>query len=699
MAAARLLLSVLLCAAFVLPGCKPAAQLGEPTALADPDEWHGFGRTGGEQHYSPLGEIDTGNVADLKLAWFADLPQGNSATGPVMAQGKLFVTTGHGHVRAFDATSGEPLWDYDSGARQASQGMQLRLGWGPKGLAWWQGRVFLGTHDGRVVALDADDGKLVWQQRDYPASEMRYTNGPVRVFDGKLIVGHGGADFTPLRGFVTAYDAATGERLWRFHTVPGEEVSESNRKAEEIMRASWPGGWTNPDGTRRGGGGTVWNAMSHDPELGLIYIGVGNGFPYNQAVRSPQGGDNLFLASIVAVKADTGEYVWHYQLCPGEQWDCTATHDMSLATLLIDGKPRRVLIQAPKNGFVYVLDRATGELLSTGQFADKVTWAERIDMATGRPVENPGVRYHGKPGLFELWPGVRGAHSWLPQSYSPRTGLVYIPVIEGASLIGEDGLDLANLPPALAMGVMLDPDPDLPGARRGFLKAWDPVTQKERWRVALPGNWPGGTLATGGDLVFQGRIDGGFVAYDARTGKELWSFAAGAPVVAPPISYRLGGVQYVTVVTGNGAGGGGLFSPENAKYEVDYFLPRRVLTFALNGKASLPGRDKAVIRLPLEDPGFVPDPALAKAGGMAFMQCMTCHGFNALAAGSGPNLRTSPFILDAQAFRALVKEGALVPAGMPAFPEIDDATLEAIRHYLRVRAQQYGAEKRTQPDG
>jgi quinohemoprotein ethanol dehydrogenase len=572
--------------------------------------------------------------------------------------------------------------------------MQLRLGWGPKGLAYANGRVFLGTHDGRLVALDAATGAVAWEQRDYPAGEMRHTNGPVRVFDGKVLIGHGGADYTPLRGYVTAYDAASGERLWRFYTVPGEEPGAGGAKAQALMRASWPGGWSKADGSRRGGGGTVWNALSHDPDLGLIYIGVGNGFPYNQKVRSPQGGDNLFLASIVAVTADTGDYVWHYQLCPGEQWDCTASQDMSLATLEIGGKPRRVLIQAPKNGFVYVIDRATGELLSTGQYADKVTWAERIDARTGRPVENPGLRYHGKPGQFELRPGVRGAHSWLPQSYSPRTGLVYIPVIEGASLIGDDGLDLANLPPALSSGVMMDPDPDLSGARRGFLKAWDPVTQKERWRVALPGNWPGGVLSTGGDLVFQGRIDGRFVAYDARSGKQLWSFATGAPVVAPPISYRLGGVQYVTVLTGNGAGGGGLFSPENAKYEPDYYLPRRVLTFALGGKASLPPRETSAIRPPLADPGFVPNRAMAQLGGRAFGNCMTCHGFNALAAGSGPNLRTSPVILDAAAFRAIVRDGALVPAGMPAFAELDEPTLEAIRHYLRMRAQQYVKEKR-----
>ena len=672
----------------LLAACNPAAHTADPTALTDPDEWHQFGRTPGEQHYSPLNQIDTGNVGNLALEWFADLPSENTATGPIMAEGKVFITTGHGHIRAFDAVTGKPLWDYDSGAREASKGLQLQMGWGPKGLAYWKGRVYLGTHDGRVIAVNAKDGALAWEQREYPAGDMRYTDGPVRVFDGKVIVGHGGADFSPIRGFITAYDADSGKQLWRFYTVPGNPADGFENKAMELAAKTWRGEWW-----KQGGGGTAWNAFSYDPELGLIYIGVGNGYPYNQALRSPGGGDNLFLSSIVAVKADSGEYVWHYQVCPGEQWDCTATHDMSLATVEIDGKPRKVLLQAPKNGFFYVIDRVTGELLSAKPFADKITWASRIDLKTGRPVENPGVRYNGKDSLFELWPGVRGAHSWLPQSYSPRTGLVYIPVIEGASRIGEKGLDLANLSPATASGVTLDPDPDLPGARRGFLKAWDPVTQTELWRVQVPGNWPSGTMATGGDLVFQGKMDGQFTAYDGKSGKELWSFAAGAPVVGPPISYRVNGKQYVTVITGNGAGGGGLFSDANAQFNTDYRLPRRVLTFTLEGKAKLPKPALREARAPLDDPTFKPDPALMQQGGMAFGACMVCHGYNARSAGTAPDLRTSPFILDEQAFRKVVKEGGLVPAGMPAFPYLDDKAIEAIRHYLRARSQQLGEEK------
>ena len=491
--------------ALALASCDSASSApSEATALGDEANWPSFGRTPGEQHYSSLDQINTDTVGRLGLAWKYDLESENTLTEPVEADGRLFITTGHSHIRALDAVSGKLLWDYDSHTRELA-GLNLRFGWGPKGLAYWKGRVLIATQDGRIIALDAATGKSLWEQRDFAAGELRYINGPPRVFDGKLIIGHGGADISAIRGYVTAYDAMSGKRLWRFYTVPGNPATDHD-ETTAIAAKTWKGEWW-----KQGGGGTAWNAFAYDPELKLVYIGVGNGYPYNQALRSPGGGDNLFLASIVAVRADTGKYVWHYQVCPGEQWDCTAVQDMTLATLNIDGKPHKVLLQAPKNGFFYVLDRATGKLISAKPFA-KVTWASSIDMRTGRPVENPGIRYHGKLGMFELWPGARGAHSWLPQSYSPLTGLVYLPVIEGATLIGDEGVDLKHQPKTLGMGVNAIPDPELPGARRSFLKAWDPVAQKARWTVELPGNWPGGTMATAGNLVFQGRMDGKLAA-------------------------------------------------------------------------------------------------------------------------------------------------------------------------------------------
>ena len=670
---------------------KPANPV-EAAMLANPDEWPSWGRTGHEAHYSPVDEIDTGNVGNLSLAWHADLEPGYSPSTPLMAEGKVFITTGHSHIRAMDAESGKLLWEYDGGTRERATS-SLGLGWGSKGITYDAGHVFLVTTDGWVVSLDAKTGKEAWKVQDNPDASPRQYNGPPRVFGGKVIVGFGGADMSPARGFVTAYDATTGKRAWRFFTTPGDEVAPANAKAEDIMRKTWPAGWKNSDGSRRGGGGTAWNAFSFDAELGLVYLGVGNGFPYNQDMRSPGGGDNLFLASIVAVHVNTGAYRWHYQVCPAEQWDCTATTDMTLATLEIEGKPRKVLMQAPKNGFFYVIDRQTGAFISAEKIA-KVTWAERIDQKTGRPVENPGIRYNGKPGnMFEMWPGPTGAHSWMPQAYSPKTGLVYIPVMDMAGLIGEGQAGGGEL--GGGNGVTLIPEVDLPGGHRSYLKAWNPITQREAWRADLPGSWPGGVLATAGGLVFQGQMDGRLVARDAATGKEVWSFKANSPIVGAPISYRVNGRQYITVITGAGGQGAGMQTLGNAAYHTDYRSPRHVLTFALGGKDKLPAFSPSEQVLPA-DPDFKADPARAQAGAMMFGMnaCLVCHGWNAVAGGGAPDLRFSPTITDAASFRSIVKDGALKPNGMPPFPQIRDDDLETIRFFLRTRATQVPAERK-----
>jgi len=641
-------------------------------------DWPNFGGDGHEQHYSDLGEINRDNINTLGLAWYHDLEPGFSVSAPVVGGGKLFTTTGHSHIRSFDAASGALLWEYDAGTRDIAQ-TPLHMSWGNKGIAWWNGRVFLATTDGRVIALDDRDGRPLWETRQFGLSELRNSNGPPRVFDGKVIIGHGGADLSPIRGYVTAYDAMTGEQLWRFYTVPGDPSQPPASTAEAVMRPTWQGDWYG-----RGGGGTAWNAFSYDPELDLIYLGVGNGFPYNQQLRSPGGGDNLFLAAIVAVRADSGEYVWHYQVCPAEQWDCTATQDMTIATLEIDGRPRKVLMQAPKNGFFYVLDAATGEFISAEKIA-RVTWAEKIDADTGRPVENPGIRYQDKPGLFELWPGPQGAHSWLPQAFSPRTGLVYIPILEIGGLIGPLPPDFSGF--GASMGVLLLADPELPGSRRSVLKAWDPVAQAEAWSVKLPGDWPGGVLATAGDLVFQGRIDGYLVAYDARTGAEVWKYKTASPVVAPPIAYSVNGRQYIAVLTGNGSQGGGILATGNAAYRTDYLLPRRVLTFALGGDVVVPFVAMPA-RVAPHDPDFIPDEQRVASGAMAYATnaCLVCHGMNAIGGGAAPDLRYSAMILDAPAFASVVRDGALKARGMPPAPGITDTALEEIRHYLRARA-------------
>jgi quinohemoprotein ethanol dehydrogenase len=673
--------------AVTLGGCNErSAHPVQESTTANPDEWTSWGRTGDESHYSPLDEINTDSIVDLKLAWHFDLPPNYSPTTPLAAEGKIFFTQGHGHIRALDAVTGKLLWEYDSGARDRTTS-RFQLSWGNKGIAYWDHRVYLAAADGLLIALDAANGKEVWKVRDFPITDMRTMTGVPRVFGGKVLIGHGGADVSPIQGYVSAYDAKTGKLAWRFYTVPNDPSHPAATKADEVMQPTWKGDWFGKDGVRKAGGGTVWNAMSYDAELNLVYLGVGNGYPYDHLKRSPGGGDNLFLASIVAVNADTGEYVWHYQTCPAEQWDCTSTTDMTLATLDIDGKARKVLMQAPKNGFFYVIDRTNGQFISAQPIA-KVTWAKGIDQKTGRPIENPGIRYQGKPGLFELWPGPTGAHSWAPQAYSPQTGLVYVPIIHQGALIG----DGTTGGPIQGIGVKLLPEVDLPGGRHAYLRAWNPVTQKLAWEKKLPGSWPGGVLATAGGLVFQGRLDRRLMAYDAKTGKELWNYPTEAPVQGAPISFRMNGKQYITVITGPGGEGASTRSVGGEAWRTDYTLTRQVLTFAIGGTDGFKPAALPPLTAPA-DPAFKPDPALAAKGEGAFMRCMGCHGNRAVSGGSAPDLRYSPMIVDGNAFHQIVKAGALKANGMPPFADMSDGDVEAIRFYLRTRSKTASAEK------
>ena len=656
----------------------------QDSSVGRDQDWHNFSGEGSSQSYSPLTQVSLNNVGQLSLAWFFDLESGFSVSSPVKGGDKLFTTTGHSYIRALDAATGELLWEFDAKTREIAQS-PLHISWGNKGIAWWNDRVFLATTDGRVIALDDSTGEPVWETRQFDVTDLRNSNGPPRVFDGKVIVGHGGADVSPIRGFVSAYDAMNGDLLWRFYTVPGDPSKSADTKAEELMRATWKGEWYG-----KGGGGTAWNAFSYDAELDLIYLGIGNGFPYNQQLRSPGGGDNLFLASIVAVNANTGEYVWHYQVCPAEQWDCTAVQDMTIATIEFDGVPRKVLMQAPKNGFFYVLDAATGEFISAEKI-DKVTWAEKIDPTTGRPVENPRIRYQNFDEMFEMWPGPQGAHSWLPQAFSPDTGLVYIPVMHMGSLIGPPKPGVKDF--TANMGVTLISDPELPDKHGSSLLAWDPVKQQEAWRLPLPGVWPGGVLATAGGLVFQGRMDGFLVAYNATTGEEVWSWETASPVVAPPISYSVNGRQYISVLTGNGSQGGGILASGNAAFHTDYRAPRRVLTFAIDGLAQQPVIDKSR-GAPAVDKGFTPQESEVVAGAMAYHghASMVCHGMNAIGGGGAPDLRYTGIILNENSFNAVVK-GGIALKGMPASPYITDAEVESIRYYLRARAMQTAMEQ------
>jgi quinohemoprotein ethanol dehydrogenase len=659
----------------------PDASAAELHDEAPGNDWPAVGRTYGEQHFSPLEQINTNNVRRLGLAWFTDLEPGNAATNPIEINGVLFVSYAYSRVLAVDVRTGRTLWTFDPHAAEAA-GPRLRQGWGSRGLAWWGGKVIVGTQDGRLLALNGQTGRQVWSVQTLQPGDFRFISGAPRVFAGKVIIGHGGADSGNTRGYVTAYDAGTGKQLWRFFTVPGNPARTPEQPAMSMAAKTWAGEWW-----KYGGGGTVWNAMTYDEKYDTVLIGTGNGAPSNHRIRSQGKGDNLFLSSIVALDAKTGAYRWHYQVNPGEAWDYNAAMDIQLATLPINGKVRDVAMTAPKAGFFYVLDRQTGKLLSAKPYV-KVSWASGIDLRTGRPIEAPGIRYPNGSS-FVMWPGPGGGHSWQPMAYNPGTRLVYIPTMQLPGGFTDKGVELKDWkrrPGASGDGgFKFVFEKAGPPAGTSALVAWNPVTQSAAWSVPLPGLWNGGVLTTAGNLVFQGRASGDLVAYDARNGAKLWSFAAQVPVIGPPISYSVDGRQYVTVVAGMGASGG-VYGPLLG-VQVGYReQQRRILTFALAGKASLPPRAPYVFK-PAADPNYRADAAAELRGGETYrVRCSVCHGGGVIGGGGAPDLRGSSVPLDPDTFSAIVKDGALVEGGMPQFGELPAREIADVRQYVRAQA-------------
>jgi quinohemoprotein ethanol dehydrogenase len=681
-----------------LAGCQKSANLDEPGAVTaarligaekDNENWLTYGRTYDEQRHSPLTQINAETVNDLGLAWSADLDtsRGQEAT-PIVIDGKIYITTAWSKVKAYDGISGKLLWEYDPEV-PGDTGVKACCDVVNRGLAAWGDRLYFGTLDGRLISLDRDTGKPVWTKVTVDQSKPYTITGAPRIIDGKVIIGNGGAEMG-VRGYVTAYDADDGDELWRFYTVPDKPGGNDGQPHLKTAEATWKGEWWS-----QGGGGTAWDAMAYDPELDLLYIGVGNGSPWNQAYRSPGGGDNLYLSSIVAIRPKTGEYVWHYQTTPGDTWDYTATQHIMLADLTIDGKPRKVLMQAPKNGFFYVIDRATGKLISADNYAP-VNWATGIDPITGRPIENPEARIDktGKP--FMVTPGPLGAHNWHPMAFDPKTGLVFIPMQETTfPYIPEAGWKKAavgfNTGFDMASGAMPADKAVRAGAAaitKGALVAWDPVAQKERWRVQYQGPWNGGMLATAGGLVFQGNATGEFAAYSTSNGKKLWGFDARTGVVAPAATYTIKGEQYVAVM----AGWGGAF-PITAGVLQSLGGPvknvSRLLVFKLGGKGTLPPAPK-LAEQPIDPPPFRGDPKIADAGAKHFGRyCGVCHGDAAVGGSVLPDLRRSAAIGDAKVWASIVHDGALRANGMTSFSNVlskDD--IEATRLYVIRRANE-----------
>jgi quinohemoprotein ethanol dehydrogenase len=652
---------------------------------AQPDDGVGAGAdwlaphgSADESGYSRLDQIDADNVDRLGLAWSLDLPdEVTLESTPLAIGGTLYFSGGYGEVYCVDGASGALRWKYDP---ETWKRRTDRFNFGSnRGVAYEDGRVFTAGMDGRLDALDARTGKLLWSAESIPEGMGNNSSGAPRTMNGKVIIGNGGADFGA-RGFVTAFDARTGDQLWRFFTAPGSPEQNAGDPVMEMAAKTWRGEWW-----KHGTGGTVWNGITFDPELDRVYLGTGNAGPYDPELRSPGGGDNLFVASIVALDAKTGAYVWHYQQNPRESWDYKSTPNMIAANLDIEGKRRGVLLHAPTNGFFYVIDRQTGELVNTPGKTTFITWAKGIDIKSGRPIENPGIRY--ERAAVEIWPGASGGHNWQAMSYNPRTGLVYIPMQHMGTRISRDLAEQSDTA-FNVMGLVFQPVIKPPGNDKGSLVAWDPVRQKQAWKVRHDHLWNGGTLATAGDLVFQGTADGWFSAYDARNGERLWRFDAGLGIIAAPMSFSAKGRQYVAVLVGWGGTAAALSSVLDVGWKYGA-QPRRLLVFALNGDRKLPPsppRDMTVRAL--DDPELVLDEADVTAGRSLHIVCASCHGAGFRGAGApGPDLRESAIAMRVDSFARYVRAGR-PEKGMPPFDWLSQDQMRQLHMYLRARARE-----------
>lgn len=645
----------------------------------EPGQWLSSGRDWQGSYFSPLSKIDTRNVQRIGLAWTYDLEtvRGLEAT-PLVVDGIMYTSGNWGRVYALDAQTGKQRWTFIPDV-DGQYGRYACCDVVNRGVAVWQARVYVAALDGWLYALDADDGHVLWKTDSFVNRKRPATvTGAPQIAGDVVVIGQGGADFADSRGYVSAFDLATGKLRWRFFTVPGDPSISPESPEMKAAAATWsPNSLWNA-----GGGGTAWDAMAYDPELDLLYVGTGNASPYSWWDRSPGGGDNLYLASILAIHPKTGRLAWHYQTVPGERWDYTATQKMILADLTIAGRQRKVLMQAPKNGFFYVLDRKTGELLSAKPYAP-VNWASRIDIHTGRPVLTGEADYRDGPAL--VYPAASGAHNWQPMAFNPITGLVYIPVLEGAMIFAkgydmsgrsladrwnvngifvedypEEGMPSLGLPPLTSV---LKGRPYPP--RRSVLRAWDPVQGRVVWEVPDPEFWQGGVMTTAGGLVVQGRSDGKLVFRNAASGALIRALDTGSSIMAAPMSFEIEGVQYIAVMAGYGGAAGWAFPPNSAAYK--FGNQGRILVFRLDGGA-IPTRP--VVDIP---PLASPPPQHGSRANIALGEhlfaanCARCHAN--VDRGLVPDLRRmSPATHDA--FDAIVLRGALSGNGMGRFDDV-----------------------------
>jgi quinohemoprotein ethanol dehydrogenase len=688
--------STLICtvATVALAGCAPKsappspevaaptvalAQVSAQRLLAANDEsnagqWMSHGRDYSEQRFSPLTKVNVDTVGQLGLAWFADFDtrRGQEST-PIVIDGVLYVTTAWSKVYAYDAKTGKELWRYDPKV-PGEWAVNACCDVVNRGVAAWNGKVYLATIDARLIALDAATGKVVWDVLTIEPGKPYAITGAPRVAKGKVLIGQGGSEFSQ-RGYISAYNAETGVMDWRWYVVPDDPAKGFENPQMEAAAKTWHGKWW-----QTGGGGAPWDAIIYDPATNYVLIGTGNGAPWPSEIRSPGGGDHLYLSSIVALNLDNGEYVWHYQATPNESWDYDNTSPLFTADINLKGQSRHVVMQAPKNGFFYVLDARTGERLSSVAYVPGVNWAKGIDNKTGRPILNPAANYSktGKGALVS--PFFGGAHNWQPLSFSPQTGLVYIPANQSSYAFVATKED--DNPMGQKLSISFAGNQEVmrklksPPVSEGFLLAWDPVANKEVWRASHGAGRSGGTLATAGGLVFAGNSANSFVAYRADNGTKLWQADTQTGTMAGPVTYTVDGEQYVAVVSG--------FRQTGNYYAPNY---SRILVYKLGGTSKLPDA------VPFVEPALNPPTAFGSAEVVAHGQdvygrfCSTCHGADGLSRGMFPDLRYSGALASGEAFKAIVIDGALTANGMVSFAKaISAQDAEAVRAYVVSKA-------------
>jgi len=696
----------------VLAGCQPAeepaatADAGAAATVADtapaanvtserlsnaasePSQWMTVGGTYEERHYSPLNEINRDTVSRLGLSWFADYDTNLSQQGtPLYIDGVIYVSTAWSKVYAYDARTGAQLWQYDP---QTPKEIAIKVCCGivNRGIAAYEGKIYLGTLDGYLVAINAKTGQEEWRKLTVDADKQYTVTSAPRVIKGQVVIGNSGSEFG-VRGYLGAYNATTGEDIWRVYTVPGNPELGFENPQMEMAAKTWSGNWW-----ELGGGGTVWDAIVYDEINNFVVFGTGNGTPWDQRVRDPNGSDNLFVASLLAVDADSGEYAWHYQTTPGDTWDYDAMSPIMLLDLPFNGEQTRVVVQPNKNGMMYVLEAATGKLLKADAFTE-VNWNTGVDMVTGRPIEVPEARY-SRDEIYNLAPGVQGGHGWHANAFNPETGLVYI-ATQRAYFVMRTAENFVPNPQGTNLGidmgasfVYMRDNPDAPREFVGYVTAWDPVAGKAVWKSEEHDGPTGGVLSTGGGLVFSG---GGnntneFRAYDTVSGQKLWSFDTQTGMVAAPITFELDGKQYVAASVGINSAG-------------NYYAPNysRLLVFAIDGAAVLP------TPVSFTAPQLNPPPLTASAEEVAAGQqhynanCAICHGNGGAARGANfPNLLVSPMLNAQEAFDSIVLQGVRQERGMVSFADrLQPADTSAIRAYLISRAQEQLAALQAAP--